>query len=172
MVNIASTCASTLAASAILTGTNLTGQVTFIDDGDSVSVKGTIYGLAPSALHGFHVHTYGDVSGPGCLATGGHFNPYNTSHGAPTESQHHRHVGDLGNIQADANGTAIIDITDRIISLHGKRSILGRGLVVHAGQDDLGLGNNTDSKLTGNAGARAGCGVIGVANATAILALD
>jgi Cu-Zn family superoxide dismutase len=32
--------------------------------------------------------------------------------------------------------------------------------VVHAGQDDLGLGNNTDSKLTGNAGARAGCGVM------------
>lgn len=36
-----------------------------------------------------------------------------------------------------------------------------RTIVVHAGEDDLGLVDNPDSKLTGNAGGRAGCGVIG-----------
>ena len=36
-------------------------------------------------------------------------------------------------------------------------NIIGRSIVVHADEDDLGLGGVADSKTTGNAGARVAC---------------
>ena len=79
------------------------------------------------------------------------------SHGAPEDEI--RHVGDLGNIQSDADGKATIDITDRMVKLCGRYSVIGRAVVIHELADDLGKGGG-DSKKTGNAGGRAGCGVI------------
>ncbi|EMS60363.1 Superoxide dismutase [Cu-Zn] 2 [Triticum urartu] len=87
---------------------------------------------------------------------GPHFNPHNKSHGAPVDDE--RHVGDLGNIQANKDGVAEIFIKDLQISLRGPHSILGRAVVVHADSDDLGKGGHELSKSTGNAGARIGCG--------------
>jgi len=41
--------------------------------------------------------------------------------------------------------------------LEGKNSIVGRAVVLHAGQDDLGQGGDDGSVATGNAGARVAC---------------
>ncbi|OAX42858.1 hypothetical protein K503DRAFT_796817 [Rhizopogon vinicolor AM-OR11-026] len=139
----------------------VTGTITFEQssaDGP-VKVSGEIKNLDPSSLRGFHVHSLGDLSG-GCLSTGSHFNPYEKTHGAPSDSV--RHVGDLGNIESDEYGTATLSFTDSLISLNGPLSILGRAVVVHAGIDDLGNGGNDESLKTGNAGGRAACGVIGL----------
>jgi hypothetical protein len=57
-------------------------------------------------------------------------------HGAPEDN--YRHVGDLGNILAGDDGVAFIDEEDSQISLNGLNSIIGRGVVIHAGKDDLG----------------------------------
>jgi len=65
-------------------------------------------------------------------------------------------------VTTDQSGTAKGIITDKHIKLIGPESVLGRMIVVHAGQDDLGMGGDDESLKTGNAGGRAACGVIGV----------
>jgi len=72
-------------------------------------------------------------------------------------------VGDLGNVQAGADGVAKVDISDKLLTLSGPHSIIGRTLVCHADVDDLGKGGHELSSTTGNAGARVCCGVIGIA---------
>jgi len=72
-----------------------------------------------------------------------------------------RHVGDLGNVVASEDGTIKASLSDSIIALTGANSILGRTIVVHEGEDDLGKGGHKDSLTTGNAGGRVACGVIG-----------
>jgi superoxide dismutase, Cu-Zn family len=99
-----------------------------------------------------------DVSGVDIV--GPHFNPHNATHGAPEAST--RHVGDLGNLSTDASGAAKGSVEDKHIKLIGPQSVIGRMVVVHAGEDDLGKGGNEESLKTGNAGGRAACGVIGV----------
>lgn len=81
-------------------------------------------------------------------------------HGAPNDQV--RHIGDLGNVKVSENGVAETKYSDQVISLYGQRSIIGRAVVVHNGIDDFGRSGHPDSKKTGNAGGRAGCGVIGI----------
>ena len=68
------------------------------------------------------------ISFVGCMSSGPHFNPEGVEHGAPTDAV--RHIGDLGNIVADAAGVAKVDITDSKIQLTGSNSIVGRTVVV------------------------------------------
>lgn len=137
------------------------GIVRFTEDlekGD-VIIDISIRGLSKSSLHGFHVHTYGDMSEQ-CDSMCAHFNPYGKSHGGPDSTQ--RHVGDLGNIRSDSNGVAEYRMRDSHIKLRGTKSnIIGRGLIIHADEDDLGKGGFSDSLTTGHAGKRIACAVIG-----------
>jgi len=94
------------------------------------------------------------------LSTGGHYNPEKLEHGAPNDQV--RHIGDLGNIRANDQGVAETKFSDQVITLAGHWSIVGRAVVIHSGIDDLGKTNHPDSKKTGNAGGRAGCGVVGI----------
>lgn len=131
------------------------GKVTFTEQVDGVEIVAELTGLAPGK-HGFHVHQYGDCSMMDGKCAGGHFNPDGAPHGSPLEAR--RHVGDLGNVVADENGRAVYKRVDQLISFSGPRSIIGRSIIVHAGEDDL------TSQPSGDAGARVGCGVIGIAD--------
>lgn len=73
-----------------------------------------------------------------------------------------RHVGDYGNVISDENGNIFTNFTDKISSLYGANGIIGRTLVLHQLEDDLGLKNNSGSLATGNAGGRIACGIIGI----------
>ncbi|KAH8862898.1 Superoxide dismutase [Cu-Zn] isoform 1 [Schistosoma japonicum] len=137
------------------------GVVNFTQDTTDgpVHIHGEFSGLKPGK-HGFHVHEFGDTTN-GCTSAGAHFNPTNQEHGAPNDSI--RHVGDLGNVVATDDGKGVYDATDKLISLSGPHSIIGRTMVIHENEDDLGRGGHDLSKVTGNAGGRVACGVIGLA---------
>jgi len=132
------------------------GVVYFAREGEhSVHVTGKITGLKPG-LHGFHVHEFGDVTNLNDgTSAGGHFNPEKKPHGKQEDKE--RHVGDLGNVKADDDGTATIDIKDTMLQLSGPHSILGRGVVVHANEDKF-------TQPVGDAGGRVAVGVIGVSS--------
>jgi len=136
-------------------GNEASGVVTFVREGDNVRVTATVAGLEPESMHGFHIHEYGDCSAEDATSAGGHYNPYGMPHSSPTDTE--RHMGDLGNLIADEEGIATVDFVDEVLEMDGIFSILGYGVVVHAEEDDL------VSQPTGDAGARIGCGVIGVA---------
>uniref|UniRef100_A0A0A0V8G1 Superoxide dismutase [Cu-Zn] n=1 Tax=Tomicus yunnanensis TaxID=768153 RepID=A0A0A0V8G1_9CUCU len=147
-------------AVAVLKSEAVNGTVYFSQEGNNpVQVNGSLKGLK-EGQHGFHIHEFGDNTN-GCISAGPHFNPNEKEHGGPTDEE--RHAGDLGNIQANADGVATINMTDKQISLSGANSIIGRTVVVHADPDDLGKGGHELSKTTGNAGGRLACAVIGLA---------
>lgn len=130
------------------------GTVTFTKVEGGVRVVAEVTGLTPGK-HGFHVHEFGDLSKPDLTSTGGHFNPEGHDHAGPMDEV--RHVGDLGNLDADASGRAKADFVDPKIELGGEHSIIGLAVIVHAGEDDL------KSQPTGAAGARVAGGVIAIA---------
>ena len=135
-------------------GSSVKGTVTFTMEAGGVHIKASLSGLAPG-VHGFHIHEFGDVSAADGTSAGGHFNPAGLPHAGPEAAN--RHAGDLGNITADSAGNATLDRVDAHLSLSGPNTIIGRGVVVHDKADDL------TTQPTGNAGARIGVGVIGVA---------
>ena len=135
-------------------GSNVQGRVTFTEEDHKVHVHAEISGLTPGD-HGFHIHEFGVWSEDG-MAAGSHYDPTATKHHAGINVPK-RHIGDLGNITANANGKATLDLDVAGLHFHGPTSIIGRGLVVHEKPDDL------VSQPAGNAGARLAVGVIGVA---------
>ncbi len=148
-------------AIATFIGRKINGTVCFTQEKDEkrVAIDVKLTGLKKNALHGFHVHEYGDMSEK-CESMCAHFNPTKQQHGAP--GQKHRHVGDLGNLKTDANGSANYRFYDDIVQLKpGKSCIIGRGLIIHADPDDCGIGSNEASLVNGNAGKRIACSVIG-----------
>ena len=148
-------------AIATLNSKNCKGTITFIEKKKYVEIVIDLYNLKPG-LHGFHIHEAGNLS-DGCQSCCAHFNPSNKNHGGPNSNN--RHVGDLGNIEANKNGICKTTFNDNLIKLRGyKYNIIGRSVVVHADEDDLGLGGNSESLKTGNAGKRIGCAVIGYKN--------
>ena len=135
-------------------GNKVHGVVTFTRTDSGIKIVADVEGLT-EGKHGFHIHQYGDCSNPDGTSAGGHFNPDNKKHGAPTDTE--RHVGDLGNLVAGPDGRAHYERVDNVITFSGEHNIIGRGIIVHAGEDDL------KSQPTGAAGARVACGVIGIA---------
>ncbi|CAD8102296.1 unnamed protein product [Paramecium sonneborni] len=138
-------------------GSGVNGIVKMISDGYTTTIQAKITGLS-DGLHGFHIHEFGNLI-KGCISAGPHYNPHEKLHGGPNDQE--RHVGDLGNVYSE-NGIANFKITDNLVKLNGQYSVIGRSMVVHANEDDLGKSDHPDSKSTGNAGARLACGVIGI----------
>jgi Cu-Zn family superoxide dismutase len=130
------------------------GVVTFEKVKDGMKVTADVTGLTPGE-HGFHIHQYGDCSSPDYKSAGSHLMAPGDMHAGPNDPK--RHIGDMGNLVADKDGNAHLTLVDSKLSFTGPNSIIGRGIIVHAGQDDL------TTQPTGNAGGRVACGTIGIA---------
>ena len=152
------------------------GQIKFTQSGEfETNIEWDLKQCGLEGLHGFHIHEFADFSN-GCLSAGPHYNPHKVQHGPQSGEKTQRHVGDLGNVTMDKNGNARGSFVDHLVQLHGPYSVIGRSVMVHADEDDLGLGDNSKageesppqngfvSKVTGNAGARIACGEIKLAD--------
>lgn len=129
-----------------------------------VKVNGYIEKIKQPGKHGFHIHTFGDLESKDCMNCGGHWNPENKNHGGRNDKN--SHAGDLGNIFVNEEGISKFLFQTNKIQLFGNvnDSIIGRSIVIHKDMDDCGKGGHEDSLITGHAGARLDCAVIGHCN--------
>ena len=141
-------------AVAVIDSGKIKGTVIFTQKEDHVRIKIDMKGLSKNHSHGFHIHESGDLR-EGCKSCCSHYNPDDSEHGGLDSG----HKGDLGNIKTDENGNCTMTIkTDKFIV----DEILGRSIIIHQDEDDLGLGKFDDSKTTGHSGSRIACSVIGI----------
>ncbi len=131
---------------------NVTGEVTFTEDGGTVSMTAMLTGLT-TGEHAIHIHDKADCSSADGKSTGGHWNPTSTPHGKWGAEEGY-HKGDIGNFMADAEGNATVTFaTDEwcIGCDDDTKNIVGKGVIVHQGVDDF------TSQPSGAAGARVSC---------------
>ncbi|MFV0540621.1 MAG: superoxide dismutase family protein [Aestuariibaculum sp.] len=133
----------------------VTGEVVFTEVDGTIAMVAKLSGLE-QGTHAIHIHESSDCSSPDGKSTGGHWNPTNQPHGAwGAESGYHK--GDIGNVIADENGNAELTFSTNewcIGCEDDTKNILGKAIIVHAGEDDL------TTQPTGAAGGRVSCGGI------------
>jgi Cu-Zn family superoxide dismutase len=134
-------------------GNTASGKLQLVATNPGVHITGQVSGLKPNSAHGIHIHETGDCSAPDAKSAGAHFAPKGQPHGAPGPGSH---VGDLGNIQSDAEGVAQVDIHAEQATLRtgADTDVIGKAIIVHAQEDDL------KTQPSGNSGDRIACGVI------------
>jgi Cu-Zn family superoxide dismutase len=123
-------------------------------NGGKVEVRVQAAGL-PAGHYGVHLHAVGRCEGPAFASAGPHWNPAGRQHGMLNPAGHH--LGDLPNLDVDAQGAGRLEFAIAGASLSGADGILdadGTALVIHAAADDY----RTDP--SGNSGARIACGVL------------
>ena len=139
---------SVSAPMAARSGSAVSGNVTFSEQGGVLRVQAQFAGLTPGE-HGFHIHEVGDCSAPDASSAKGHYNPAGKRHGHYDHEPHHG--GDMPNLVANAQGEARLSAELKGVTLS---EVIGRSLVVHADPDDY------MSQPAGNSGKRVACGVI------------
>lgn len=119
-----------------------------------LSLRAKPEGISPGT-HAIHIHNVGKCEPP-FKSAGEHFNPTHKKHGF--FSKDGKHIGDLPNIHVPENAPLIVEFLVPQLTLGGGNYSVfdsdGSALVIHQGPDDY----ITDP--AGNAGDRAGCGVI------------
>jgi Cu-Zn family superoxide dismutase len=135
----------------------------------ALTVNVAVNGLTPG-FHGFHVHQTGACVAPFATA-GGHHNPTAQTHGA--------HAGDMPPLLVGGDGRASAAFRTTSLTLVDLVDAGGDGsaVIIHAGSDNLGnipsryhshtpdassttVGPDAETQATGDAGARAACGVV------------
>uniref|UniRef100_A0A4W3I900 Superoxide dismutase copper/zinc binding domain-containing protein n=1 Tax=Callorhinchus milii TaxID=7868 RepID=A0A4W3I900_CALMI len=136
---------------------NIIGYILFKQDEAKNKVKGffSLDGFPKvTSVHAIHIHQFGDLT-YGCKSTSKHFNPYNV--------KHPNHPGDFPNLETK-HGKIRELLHNLRVTMYGPDSILGLGIVLHEGKDDLGKGGNPESLIHGNSGKALACCTIAIKN--------
>jgi Cu-Zn family superoxide dismutase len=137
-------------------GNLVEGTVYFVQMNGTVGIIADIRRLTPNSVYGFRIHEYGDCTASNAASAGEYYSPQSTKPGTPSPEDH---AGDLGDIQADAEGNVRYETAVDFISVAGaEKGVLGRAVIVHAKPADL------QSQSAEDAGGRLACGVIGIIN--------
>src|SRR5690606_3108756 len=131
------------------------GNVVFTEENGTVTMTAVVEGLK-EGTHAIHIHEKADCSAADGTSAGGHWNPTNQPHGKWGSSDGY-HKGDIGNMEADADGNATVTITTDEWCIgcgDSNKDVLGHAIIVHDGTDDF------KTQPTGDAGGRISCGGI------------
>ena len=128
------------------------GRYLTFTPGHGTDIEIEASGMAPG-VHGVHIHESGDMSDrAGGTSMGGHYNPHEAPHGCAPEP---RKVGDLGNMIVGDDGNGFYaERGNTQLMLDWPYSVIGRGLVVHALEDNCVAAEGAAGDLS--AGARVG----------------
>ena len=132
----------------------VSGTASFVEKNGKVTFVANLTGLKPG-VHAIHIHEKSDCSAADGSSAGGHWNPTFKKHGKWGIGEYHK--GDIGNFTADekGNGTITMSTNEWCIGCgDATKDILGKGLIVHQGEDDF------VTQPTGNAGGRVACSAI------------
>jgi Cu-Zn family superoxide dismutase len=135
------------------------GRATITEGARGVVLRVEAKGLTPG-WHGLHFHEKGDCSSADFKSAGSHVHDTkDVVHGFLAAG--HNDAGDLPNLHAGADGTAMVEMFTPFVALAAggdKPALLdadGSALVIHAKADDYA------SQPIGGAGDRVACAVIG-----------
>ena len=146
-------------AVSVFSSSAIYGYVVMVQKDDYVEINVDLFKPGKTSknvtLNAFHIHASGDLR-RGCDSCCKHYNPTGATHGGLDGG----HAGDLGNLEFDEKGNCKTTLTTAKFTV---QEVVGRSLIVHEDEDDLGLGNNDESKKTGNSGKRIACSLIGYA---------
>lgn len=137
-----------------INNSNVSGIVYFNDKGGAVEIIADVNGLQQGD-HGFHIHTFGDLSSVDGSSTGVIFGSLESDNKKNITGNNYR--GNLGNIYALDSSLAEYKQEKFSLSLNGELSIVGRSIVIHEGEDDY------ETLPCGNAGRVIAVGIIGIA---------
>jgi Cu-Zn family superoxide dismutase len=145
------------------------GTVTLTAHDGAVHVEGSFEGLAPG-FHGFHIHDVGlceadAPEGPFTTAGGHYAGAAGAVHGA--------HAGDLPSLYVAEDGSGRLSFTTDAFTVEELLEGDGTAVMVHEGADNFANipdrytssesgepGPDETTRKTGDAGARAACGVL------------
>jgi superoxide dismutase, Cu-Zn family len=143
------------------------GVAVFKERHGEVTVSAAVSRLTPE-FHGFHVHAVGECVPPFTSAEG------HLDLSLDGES-HGKHAGDLPSLLVNEHGTGQLQFTTDRFSISDLFDADRSALIVHMGRDNYAnipdrytnptgaTGPDAETLATGDAGARAACGVIEMA---------
>lgn len=136
-------------------GQNVKGELTLTQDANGVKISGKLTGLQPGK-HGIQIVAVSEVAAPAeqqaaapakegdkaaPAAKEGDKAAAQTA-AAPEAKEAATTVINLGNIEADGEGNAVVDITNAQISLSGESSIVGKAILIKVTDIDAPVAAN------------------------------